>query len=181
MTWTNFILVLILVLLVGELGVLYYFLKYNSNFLKQIQSIRGVQFSRLEPGNPAPLFRTFSENGNKVIAKQLFSEKNTLLLFISTNCPICKTLLPNLEKITNNYDINFILINGDNVSDDNHIKSTLTKNLTYIRSPQITKTYFVNTVPHAVLVNGNGKIELSSKLSNISSLFNMLINERNLA
>ncbi|WP_143286851.1 TlpA family protein disulfide reductase [Caenibacillus caldisaponilyticus] len=180
MNWINIILMVILILLVGELGIFYYFLKYNSNFLKQIQSIRGIQFSTLELGRNAPLFRVFAENGNKVVAKELFKKKNTLLLFISTNCPVCKSFLPHLKKITENYDINFILINHDTLNDDTHIKKALNNELYYIRSSHVSQIYLIHAVPHAILVNTKGKIELSSPLSNINSLFNMLINQEHL-
>ncbi|MBB2483356.1 conjugal transfer protein TraF [Bacillus sp. APMAM] len=117
------------------------------------------------------------EKGNKVIAKELFSGRNTLLLFINTNCPRCKSLLPHLMKIKTNYDINFILVNTDRLADDNHIKSVIGDQITYIRSTQISSSYFVHVVPYAVLVNNIGEVKLSSQISNINSLFNMLINE----
>ncbi|MBB2479816.1 redoxin domain-containing protein [Bacillus sp. APMAM] len=181
MEWNSFILLAVLILLVAELGVLYYFVKFNKNFLKQIKSVNGLEFATLHIGQMAPLFRTFDENGNKVISKHLFNEKHTVLLFISTHCPKCKALLQQIENAIPKYDINFVIINSDENAEDSHIKSLLKGKFTYVRSSQISQLYFIQNVPYAVVIDNDGKVELSSYLSNINSLYNLLINQKPLA
>ncbi|GIO27416.1 TlpA family protein disulfide reductase [Ornithinibacillus bavariensis] len=177
--WNDFVLVIVLLLLTAELGILYFFLKYNSNFLKQIQSIKGIQLDSLDIGEKAPSFRTFSETGEKVISKEMFSKKRTLILFINTNCPTCKSLLADINSISSDYDINFLLINSDNVSNDDHITKQLDDSIIYIRSNQITSLYFIRNVPHGVLIDESSTIILSNYIKNINVLNNMLLNEKN--
>ncbi len=55
---------------VGLSATMHYMLKYNRNFLKQIQSIRGTLLDMIELGEEAPLFRSIDESGKKVIAKE---------------------------------------------------------------------------------------------------------------
>ncbi|GGA77321.1 TlpA family protein disulfide reductase [Ornithinibacillus halotolerans] len=176
--WNDIVSIIILVLLTAELGILYYILKYNSNFLKQIQSIKGIQLETLDIGDQAPFFRTFSNNGDKIISKNIISKKRTFILFINTNCPTCKSLLGDLNSISSNYDINFLLINSDNLSNDAHITKQLNDNIIYIRSNQITSLYFIRTVPHGVLIDENGTVVLSSYIKNMHVLNNMLLNEK---
>lgn len=175
--WHDIVLVLVLVLLTAELGILYYILKYNSNFLKQIQSIKGIQLDTMDIGEKAPFFRSFSENGVKVLSKELFSERKTFILFIKTSCPICKSLLEDYNHISENYDINFLLINSDELSNDDLITKQLNKNITYIRSNQITSLYLIRTVPHGILIDTEGVVELSTHVKNVNVLHNMFLSE----
>ena len=181
MNWTSLILILILVILAVELFIFYYFIKFHSGFVKNIQGINGIQFSTLQIGQRAPLFRTYDETGNKVISKDLFSKKKTLLLFINTQCPKCKAILADLNKITSYYDLNTVIINSDQAGDDSVIKSKLNDKITYIRSLQIAQAYYVQNVPYAVVIDYEGKIELNNNLSNIDSLINLLINQKKIA
>ncbi|MBR7796080.1 MAG: conjugal transfer protein TraF [Bacillota bacterium] len=167
----------ILVLLIAVLGILYYMLKYNSNFLKQIQSIKGIQFNTLDIGEESPLFRVMDDNGKKVIAKQLFYNKNTLILFVNSKCPICKSILGKVDLINDNYDLNIIVINNDESLDDSLIKKLLPLSITYIRSVYITTAYHVYTTPMGVLIE-NGKVKQYSKISDFYVLNNMLVSEK---
>lgn len=141
-----------LIILVAELIVIYYLLKYNSNFLKQIQSIKGIQFDLLEIGQEAPPFRVLDRNGKRVISKHVFERQHTLLLFIHTKCPKCKTILESLGKIESHYDINIMLINGDEMSDDQEIIKSLSKSIIYIRATHLPTTYLVQNTPTAMII-----------------------------
>lgn len=182
MTWNEVVLLIVLILLTAQIGVLYYFVKYNSNFLNQIQSINGVQFETLAIGDHAPFFRTYNTKGHKVVAKRIFESNKTLIIFISTGCPTCKSILEHLETITSKYNLNFILINGDNISNDDHIQSKVNhlENLSYIRSTQITSLYNVRIVPYIVLLNQEGIVQISSQVNDVNSVYNALINEEQL-
>lgn len=178
MVWRDLVLLIVILLLTAVLGVLYYFIKFNINFLKQIQSINGIHLDNLEIGQKAPFFRTYSDKGEKVIAKNLFSNRNTLMLFISTNCPTCKSLLPDLKTLSSNYNINFAIINSDELSNDAHISEKVdSSNIIYIRSNSITSLYFIQNVPFGVLIDEGGTILLSNYIKGTNVLYNMLLNE----
>lgn len=173
---TNLLLTATLILLLGVSAVLYFMLKYNSNFLKQIQSIKGLQLETLATGDEAPLFRVHDVNGNKVIAKKIFNENNTLLLFINTNCPTCKNILEKLTNIENNYDLNVIVINNDEIFEDSEVQKLVPESVFYIRASHITTTYLIQKTPTAIIVE-DGLVKVSNQVTHINSLLNMLITE----
>lgn len=178
MVWKDLVLLIVILLLTAVLGVLYYFIKFNINFLKQIQSINGIHLDSLEIGQKAPLFRTYDVHGEKVITKKIFSNRNTLMLFISTNCPTCKSLLPKLKKLASNYNINFLIINSDELSNDAYISQKVdSNNIIYIRSSSITSLYFIRNVPFGILIDEDGTILLSNYIQGKNVLYNMLLNE----
>lgn len=170
-------LTVILILLLVVSTILYFMLKYNSNFLKQIQNIKGLQLETLSPGEEAPLFRVHDTSGNKVVAKKLFYNKNTLLLFINSSCPTCKTIVENLYSIDKHYDLNILVINNDELFDDNKVKALLPKSVTYIRASHIPMTYFIQSTPTVILVE-KGLIKMINQVTNSNVLLNMLITEK---
>ncbi|MGG4166478.1 redoxin domain-containing protein [Rossellomorea vietnamensis] len=175
---TNILLTVNLFILLSALVIIFYMLKYNSNFLKQIQSIKGIQFDTLAIGEKAPAFRLNDYMGNKIITKDLFYSKNTLMLFINTKCPTCKQLLKHFNVITNTYDINILIVNTDEVFDDSEIINLLPKSARYIRSSQVATNYFIYTAPTAALIE-NGNVKILNKVQHYNELFNMLISEKN--
>lgn len=178
MIWGDVVLLILIILLTAVLGVLYYFIKINTNFLKQIQSFNGIHLDKLDIGQKAPFFRAYSEKGEKVIAKSLFQNRKTLMLFINSDCPNCKSLLPSLKKLSLNYNINFVIINSDELANDTHIsKKVNSSNIIYIRSNSITSLYFIRNVPFGLLIDEGGTILLSNYISGSSVLYNMLLNE----
>lgn len=171
---------LILIILVITMCIsitLYHMLKYNRNFLKQIQSIRGTLLEMLEIGEEAPLFRIHDDKDRKVIASQLFNEKNTLLFFAHSQCPGCKDALKQMRKIDENYDINIVVINKDTQFDDSEIKKLLPDNVYYIREDFIATSYRVQSTPSIFLIE-DGKVKLSTVLKDTNMLFNSLLDEK---
>jgi thiol-disulfide isomerase/thioredoxin len=177
MLFNQFILTLNLVLLLLVLLIIYYLIKYNSNFLKQIQSIKEFNLDTLEIGQKAPAFRTFGMKGEKVVSKQIFQKQKTLILFVNSSCPKCKSLVQNLDSIYKNYALNFLVINTDEIYDDSGIINTLPDGITYIRSSHISMTYFVHVTPTAMIISKEGVIELNSKIHKIQELINLLISQ----
>lgn len=173
----NVLLVLTLLITVSLSFSMYYMLKYNRNFLKQIQSIRGTLLEMIEVGEEAPLFRAMDQAGRKVVATKLFKDKNTLLLFTHSECPACKGILKNLDKITNNYDLNVIVINRDKQFDDTELKKVVPNEAFYLREEFIATTYRVQSTPSVFLIE-NGKVKSTTVLRSENMLFNLLLNEK---
>ncbi|MBN6205683.1 redoxin domain-containing protein [Ralstonia pickettii] len=138
-----------------------------------------IQLENLNIGEKAPLFRTYNEKGIKVIAKNLYNKRKTLILFISTNCPVCKEILTDIKNVTSNYDLNFLIINSDELSNDKHITEKIDHSkVNYIRSNQITSLYFIRNVPYGLLIDERGIISLSNYIKDVNVLYNMLLNEQ---
>ncbi len=173
----NLLISMILLMILCLSVVLFYMLKYNRNFLKQIQSIRGTVLDMLEVGEYAPLFRSVDDNGNRIIAKDLFREKSTLLIFAHSQCSTCKEVVKQLNKIEKNYDINIIVNNRDTLFDDSELKSHLPKSVHYLREEFLSSTYLVQSTPTVFLIKEE-RIAASALITKPQTLLNMLLDER---
>lgn len=171
------LLLIILVITMCISVTLYHMLKYNRNFLKQIQSIRGTLLEMLEIGEEAPLFRIHDEKNRKVVASQLFKEKNTLLFFAHSQCTGCKDALKQIKKIDENYDLNIVVINRDTQFDDSEIKKLLPDSVYYIRESFIATSYRVQSTPSIFIIE-DGKVKLTTVLKDTNMLFNSLLDEK---
>lgn len=174
---TNALLLLTLLVTLGLTMSMHYMLKYNRNFLKQIQSIRGTLLEMIEVGQEAPLFRTMDQSGRKVVAKKLFSEKSTLLFFAHSECPACKGILKHIQKVEQNYDINIVVINRDTLFDDSNLKKLLNDNIYYVRETFIASSYRIQSTPSVFLIDAGGVVKSTTVLKDVDTLFNMLLNE----
>ena len=173
----NILISIILVMILCLSLVLFYMLKYNRNFLKQIQSIRGTVLGMLEVGEYAPLFRSVDEQGNRIVAKNLYREKSTLLIFAHSQCSACKEVVKQLSKIEKNYDINIIVNNRDTLFDDSELKSHIPKNVHYLREEFLASTYLVQSTPTVFLIKDE-RIAASALVTKPQTLLNMLLDER---
>ncbi|MED0670465.1 thioredoxin-like domain-containing protein [Aneurinibacillus aneurinilyticus] len=163
-----------LLLVLFQFGVVYLLARYIGNFINQIKGIRGIQFGGINIGESVPLFRELDYKGNRVILGEILSSKKVALLFINSNCPTCKSILPYLGEILNNVNVKFIIINNDTVLDDNLIKTKIPEEVIYLRSSKIANTYFVNKVPYLMVIDRDGKLEQHNYLNNVNTLANMV-------
>ncbi|GBU10264.1 hypothetical protein AwWohl_14020 [Gammaproteobacteria bacterium] len=104
-------------------------------------------------------------------------KRNTLLFFLSPECPICKSLLPAIFSATksekNTTDVLFIS-DGDQSEHKSFISQYHLNEKDYFVSELIGKTYAVGRLPYAVLINASGKIAslgLVNTREHIDSLF----------
>lgn len=174
---TEILLSITLVLLLGVTAVLYYMLKYNRNFLNQIQTINGLRLKGVSVGEEAPPFRVFDVNRKRIVSKELFSKKNTLILFVNTLCPTCKNILEDLPKISSHYDLNILVVNNDEIGNDTSVRERLPHNVTYIRSSNLPSIYFVQATPTACIIEDE-KIKSIQQLIHINQLYNQLLSEK---
>lgn len=170
------LLLLVLLVTMGLTVSMYHMLKYNRNFLKQIQSIRGTLLEMIEIGEEAPLFRVYDESKRKVVASKIFNEKNTLLFFAHSQCPACKVVLQHIKKVEENYDINIVVINRDTQFSDDEIKALLPERVYYIRESFIASSYRVQTTPSVFLIE-KGKVKMTTVLKDVNTLYNILLDE----
>lgn len=174
---TDFIIIVTLVLVLIQLLLIYMLARLIGQFLTKIKSVGGISLTELQIGEQVPLFREWSSHGRKVILRELFSHRKVLLLFINTTCHTCKSILPDLKKVVENWDIHIVVINTDKHSNDEEIQAMLPSDIEYIRSVDIMEAYGVTKVPYAFLVNQNGMLESHRSLMNSNMLWNMLENE----
>lgn len=168
------------ILVISLIGLVFLLARYIGDFIKKIQSISGIQIGSLISGDFAPNFREFDQNGNKIISSQLYKSEKTLLLFIKSTCPVCKSILQELKKVQESYKLNYVIINIDEITDDSYVLQILKDNFIYIKSNRLSQLFSITSVPHAILVNTEGKIESAVSLKDKKSLWNLLINENTL-
>jgi len=177
MSWLEGIVLASLAMNLAQLLLIFLLARFIGQFLNNIRSIRGIQLGGFEVGDEVPLFREYDIHQNKVSLRDLLQSKKVLLLFISSQCPTCKEIVPHLNKVVQTFDVHLVLINTDNTHDDRAITSQLTDNVFYIRSPYISESYFVNKVPYAMIVSQEGKLESQILVKDFKGLWNMLISE----
>ncbi|HEU5138327.1 MAG TPA: thioredoxin-like domain-containing protein [Bacillales bacterium] len=176
MDMTEILLLFNTLLVVCLIGLVYLLARYIGDFIGRIQSIRGIEIGSLQIDDNPPSFREFDYNGNKIVSSQLFKDKKTLLLFVKSTCPICKSILDKLHEIQSNYDLNFVIINSDETLDDKTITDRINDGIVYIKSGKLSQSFSVQSVPHAVLVNTQSKVDGVGPLKNQKSLVNLLLN-----
>lgn len=103
--------------------------------------------------------------------------KNTLVLFISPTCPVCKSLVPtakSLEHAENNLDLIFAS-DGDKIEQHHAYAMALQlENHPYVVSQELGMNYEVSKLPFAVLIGADGILKskgLVNTREHLESLF----------
>ena len=89
------------------------------------------------------------------------SGKSQLILFISPDCPVCKTLLPAIKSAANAESkwIDLVLASdGHNQDHSGYVKQYGLENFPYVISEILGKTYGVAKLPYGVLIDEKGSI-----------------------
>ncbi|WP_369900976.1 TlpA family protein disulfide reductase [Bacillus manliponensis] len=122
----------------------------------------------------APNFTALDYQGHEIRLKELLKEKEVCLLFIDTDCSICKELLPNIQLLTSRHDIYFIIINENTTANDIKIQKMIPLTMKYIKSPIIFKKYRIKTVPQAILINQNSIVQNRNLIPDMDVLYDLL-------
>ncbi|MGO1500098.1 MAG: methylamine dehydrogenase accessory protein MauD [Marinobacter sp.] len=126
-------------------------------------------------GQPAPQITAENRSG-KPVNIGYASERATLLFFLSTSCPICKSLLPAIKAIDNsNSELDVIYVgDGDTAEHDALIAREGLKNASYVLSPEVGMTFQIGKLPYAVLIDKAGTLKskgLVNSREHLDSLF----------
>lgn len=133
----------------------------------------------IEAGSPAPQFTLPSLTGGEVVIGGE-AEKVTLLFFLSSNCPVCKTLLPALTAIARQEaDWVKVIFASDGDESEHHslIMEHGLRAYPYLLSTELGMSYQISKLPYAVLIDKNGVIAahgLANSREHIESLFEAL-------
>jgi methylamine dehydrogenase accessory protein MauD len=132
----------------------------------------GVLYERIAPAGalmigrgvtvaePAPVVRATTLRGaSEMVGAPAADGRATLVFFLSTTCPVCKTLVPVLRSIAHAEARTLrILVAGDGSAEE-HEDFAHRERLTdfaYVVSTQLGMTWQVAKLPYAVLLDGAG-------------------------
>lgn len=106
------------------------------------------------------------------------AKKNTLLFFLSPDCPICKEYLPVITSLSHaeRSHLDIVLVSDGEDSDHQaFIKEKKLENFPYVLSEEVGKKYGVSRLPYATLIDQKGNISsmgLVNSREHIESLLN---------
>ncbi|WML42062.1 redoxin domain-containing protein [Neobacillus sp. OS1-2] len=172
--FTNIILSIVLLILIVELYIIYFIIRFTRTFLEEIRGIKGLQFGSLQVGNNAPLFRALDSNKQKIVLKDELIKNKVLMLFVNTDCSTCRGLIEDISKNEMEYTVPLLIINNDTSDNDNNFIKILNNKVNYIKSLQIFSSYHVNITPFFFLVNMNGEIESLGEIKYFEQLLDLL-------
>ncbi len=132
----------------------------------------------LQVGEHAPYFNETSLTGGMAsIGGQASDGRASLVFFMSSTCPVCKTLLPVLRKI-GEQESQWLRLSfcsdGHEVEHREVIAAHELHNFPYILSAEIGMTYQISKLPYGVLIDPEGQIAAHGLINNrehIESLF----------
>jgi len=114
----------------------------------------------LSVGQAAPIVTVDDLDGHtRRVGAARDDGKNTLVLFLSPTCPVCKVLLPVLKSSQRSEQkwLQIVLASdGDNDAQVEFRKRNGLSSFPYVLSPSLGIAYQVNRLPYAVLMNEHG-------------------------
>jgi methylamine dehydrogenase accessory protein MauD len=134
--------------------------------------------ARLKVGDKAPEFSIDSLSGDIIdIGASFKASGNTLLFFLSTDCPVCKEILPALRSFESSEKTLERVIYVGSAQETGHEALAERHRLlkgAYIISDRIGMAFAVSKLPYAVLINKNGDIAAFGLVNNREHLESLI-------
>ena len=134
--------------------------------------------SALSVGDPAPKAKLQSLSGREVrIGDVSVSGRSTLLFFLSTDCPICKELLPALDSFVKQERAAIDVLYVGSPQEEGHARMAGDRGLplgNYVVSDELGMIYAVSKLPYAVLIDEQGKVASFGLVNNREHLESLL-------
>lgn len=131
-------------------------------------------------GEPAPRFDLVALDGRAVSIAAPGQPRATLLFFLSPTCPVCKTLTPVVQRLA--YDerdrLSVVLASdGDEAAQRRMVEARGLHALPLVLSTDLGLRYGVSKLPHAVLIDREGRLVASGLVNNREHLESLLMAE----
>lgn len=130
----------------------------------------------IKAGDIAPQFDLDSISGDTVSVGGI-KEQSTLLFFLSSTCPVCKTLLPVLKDIQKQEQATLRLIFASDGPVSEHFSFVTEHELgafPYVLSLELGMAYQISKLPYGVLINPQGKVAAHGLINNREHLESLL-------
>jgi len=132
----------------------------------------------LTVGEPAPIVAVTDLDGvSRTVGGERADGRNTLVMFVSPTCPVCKVLLPVLKSSarTEHAWLDILLASDGDVAKQTEFRRQHgLAPLPYILSPTLGIAYQINRLPYAVLLDEHGAVlarGLINSREHLESLF----------
>lgn len=141
----------------AQMVVIFKLIKELKEFLGRIQSVPGVNMKRdLTSGSPVPTLNIKDQKGNHLRLGPNM-EKDTLLLFASSSCQICKRLISSFDQSPINFNLHkVIVIISDKTIDETYLSILTELNISYVIDKKLFNKFFVSRSPYIIAINKNG-------------------------
>ncbi|MBG9913131.1 antioxidant, AhpC/TSA family protein [Bacillus xiamenensis] len=172
---TDILLIIVLLIVIAQLAVVFLLARFIGRFMNKIKSFDAIELKEADVGEPAPLFRSYTHEGEKVMLKEYLQHgKGVMLFFVNSTCMTCKSILADMQHSFSRDDVHVIFINGDEQADDDSLLQLLPAQAVYIRSSQMVELYGVTVVPQAILIDEQGIILQRKSLKNAKQFEQLL-------
>ena len=112
------------------------------------------------PGSVAPRLKLAALDGRVVeVGGPAPEGRGSLILFVSAQCPVCKQLIPIVRDVARAEQLDLILAGDAPEGEQRALVSRYgLEDLPFINSSEFGRTYAVDKLPHAVLIDERGII-----------------------
>lgn len=128
------------------------------------------------PGTAAPIVEV-SDWQHRPLSIGGIGQPDTLLFFVSPTCPVCKILLPIVERVCRAEDPDLRLViasDGPRAEHEDFVRTHGLDARTYVLSTALGLAYRVERLPHAALIDTDGTLRaqgLVNSREHLESLF----------
>lgn len=146
---------------------------------ERLQPVGALQLSHgLKVGEPAPSLEVTDLSGRTLsVGTAHPAGLDTLVVFVSPSCPVCKSLLPALRSIRRHGQprVDIVLASdGSRLEHTDFIAAESLEEFTYVLSEALGVALGAGRLPHAVLIDGAGIVRASGLVNSrehLDSLF----------
>ncbi len=169
LTWiVVIVLAVVVVALARQLGVLH----ERVSPMGALMTDRGPEVGEMAPKLEA---KGMAGQAVKIGGPQL-AGRPQLLLFVSTNCPVCKKVLPVAKSFARGEQLSVVLVgDGDLVEQKRLIEALELQTMDYVSSPLVGMTFRVGKLPYAVLIDGDGVIRAKGLVNSREHLESLVL------
>lgn len=134
------------------------------------------------PGGPkvgalAPRLDLIALDGRSVSIGVADAARSTLIFFLSPTCPICKTLLPTVQRIAHEERDRLQVIlasDGDEAAQRKMVEERKLHAFPLVLSTDLGRSYGVSKLPHAALIGPDGRLAATGLVNNREHLESLL-------
>jgi methylamine dehydrogenase accessory protein MauD len=146
---------------------------------ERLQPVGALSLAKgLKVGEPAPIVDApLLAGGTRAIGGVSAASRDTLVVFVSPTCPVCKSLVPALRSIRRREKppVDVILASdGSRLEHQDYVARESLHEFEYVLSENLGIAYGAGKLPHAVLVDAAGVVRASGLVNSrehLDSLF----------